>query len=103
MKRLPAPGARLKSAFVSHVAVDDDDPEVMLALLAAVRDTAAARGLDYLVLGLAEGRPLLDAIRENVPCRTYASLIYQVTWPNEHAAAVPPLDARRLHPEAAIL
>lgn len=99
---LPDPGRRLQTAFVSHIAVDDDDGEVFLALLAAIRRDAVAIGLDYLLLGFAQRNPFLDLIRENYRCRHYQSVIYQVVWDDP---AAPPirLDGRCPHPEAAIL
>jgi hypothetical protein len=100
--RLPAPGQQLKCAFVSHLAVDGDDPEVARSLLAAANRDAHRRGVHFFVLGLAERHPLLATIRGQYPCRTYESLIYQVCWTERETEPVQ-LDARILHPEAAIL
>jgi hypothetical protein len=100
--RLPGPGEQLESAFVSHIAVDGDNSEVLLDLLAGVYCDASARNLEYLLVGVAQRNPFLEVIRENYPCREYVSLIYQVGW-DAHAAATGRLDGRCPHLEAAIL
>ena len=100
--RLPRAGQALRHAFLSHLAVDGDDPDVARALLAAaLADAGARRGLDTLALGFAEFDPLLAAAAA-LPHRRYASVLYAVHWP-DGAAAVDALDGRTPHLETAIL
>ena len=100
--RLPSPGSELRSAFLSHVAVEDDDPEAFLALLGDALREAADTDLDCLVTGFAEGHPLLPAVTGFLRGRRYRSLLYAVYW-EDGAAAVRNLDGRVPHLEVAIL
>ncbi len=100
--RLPPPGGEVRSAFVSHVAVDEDDPGTLLALLESARDGAAERGLDYLILGFARRNPLLAVVRRAFPHREYASMLYLVHWEDGTGAAAA-MDDRVPHLEVAIL
>ena len=100
--RLPRPGEQLRSAFVSHVAVDDDDPDLLVALLAAAYNDAVGGPLDCLLLGFARRNPLLRAVEASFQHRQYVSILYVVHW-EDGAAAVDALDGRIPHLEAAIL
>jgi hypothetical protein len=98
---LPNPGQALNYAFISHVAIDDDDALVFAALLRAACNLAAQRGHEYVMLGLCEGHPLRAVVRAYHPM-LYASYIYAVCWDNDrHAAAH--LDSRMIDPEVAVL
>jgi hypothetical protein len=94
--RLPPAGQKLAHAYVSHVAVEGDDAGVFAALLAAARREGAARGLAYVITGLAADHPLLAATHG---ARRYASVLYTVHWDGEP----PGLSGRRVHPEVALL
>ena len=100
--RLPPPGGALRSAFVSHLAVDGDDPDTALALLRGAVSEARARGLDHLVLGLAARHPLCAAVERAFPHREYRSVLYQVYWEDDRER-IPALDDRVPHPEVATL
>ena len=100
--RLPAPGARLESAFLSHLAVDEDDGEALVALVAAGCRNAARRGIDYIMVSLAARHPLASVIRKRFPCHDYVSMIYLVFWEDGRDDA-DALDDRIPHPEVAIL
>ncbi len=100
--RLPAPGARLESAFLSHAAVSEDDEETLLDLVAEGCRQAAARDIDYVMIAFAERNPLARAVRKRFPCHEYVSVIYVVFWDDGRAAA-DALDDRVPHPEVAIL
>ena len=76
--RLPPPGSSLDLAYLSHLAVDGDRPEVAVELIRAARHQAACRGLDYLALSLAESHPLLPAVRRAFPARELSSVLYLV-------------------------
>jgi hypothetical protein len=76
--RLPAPGGQLSAAFVSHLAVPPDAPELFDALLAGLWNEAGRRGLWWLIAGLsAESRWLPRATR-SYPHRRDDSQLYAV-------------------------
>jgi ribosomal protein S18 acetylase RimI-like enzyme len=98
--RLPDPGSLLPHAYVSHLAVDDDDPTLFQALIEAACADARAAGYAYLVLGLAAGHPWLPWLRRRFRAREYPSILYTVHW---DAGESTPLDDRLPHVEAALL
>lgn len=100
--RLPAPGASLESAFLSHIAIHEDDEESLLALVAGSCEQATKRGIDYVMISFAQRNPLARVVRKRFPCHDYVSVIYAVFW-EDGANAVSRLDSRIPHPEVAIL
>lgn len=100
--QLPPVGASFQVIFLSHVAVDDDDPEVFSALLDAGLDCAHRREVGQAVLGLADRHPLAATARARRNPRIYRSRAYLVYWPEGEAAARQ-VDGRPLHLEVAIL
>ena len=103
MPRLPAVGTAIHHAYLSHVAVDGDDPEAFFHLLTSALGDAARVGYTFLAVGLAERHPLLKVVRR-LGCRLeYRSLLYMVYWSDE-TGAVPMLDPSRVpHVEVATL
>jgi hypothetical protein len=102
LPRLPGPGEALAEAALSHAASDADDPEVLLALVAAARAEAHRRGLSIVTLGLARRNPMLRAVQAAFRHLEYRSLLYLVHWEDGMAAAAA-LDDRPAHLEAATL
>ena len=100
--RLPAPGAQLESAYLSHLNVSPDDADAAVALVAAACRQAAERGLDYVMIGLDEANPLYAVLRGRFPTHSYVSVVYVVYW-EDGAQAAADIDGRLLHPEVAIL
>jgi len=100
--RLPPPGTQLAFAYLSHLAVDQDDAEVFEALVGACLRGAARRGLEQLALGLAERNPLAATALARFRSRPFRSRAYLVHWP-DGAAAAHAVDSRPMHLEAAIL
>ncbi len=100
--RLPDPGKRLPHAWISHVAVDGDDPGVFQALIEAAYREARARGYVYLVTGFAARHPWLPWLRRRFRPREYGSVLYAVHR-EDGADAVAALDGRMPHLEVAIL
>lgn len=100
--RLPAPGRALPHAYLSHVAVDDDDAAVFERLLASVLAEARRRRYAYLVAGFAERHPFLAVIRRRCRAREFASVLYLV-YGRDGAQAVSRLDGRAPHVEVALL
>jgi hypothetical protein len=102
MPRLPDPGERLPHAYLSHIAVDGDDPEIFQALVEAAYAEAFARRYVYVVIGLAASHPWLPWLERRFRPRRYESVLYTVDW-GDGAAAITALDGRLPHVEAALL
>jgi hypothetical protein len=100
--RFPDPGTALPHAYLSHVAVDGDDPKVFARLLRAALDEARRRRYAYVVAGFAERHPLLAVARGLCRAREYGSLLH-VVHGEGGAAAASRLDGRVPHVEVALL
>lgn len=100
--RLPAPGEPLPHAYISHVAVDEDDPEIFRELVESAHAEACLRRYAYVVIGFAAGHPWLPWLERRFRSRRYESVLYAVDW-GEGDAAVEALDGRLPHIEAALL
>lgn len=92
-------GEAIALAFAARVCVADDDPGVLRALLRACAAAAAARGLAFLMVGLADDDPLLAVVRRH-PHVTYRSDLVALSWSDDPAAR---LDARVPYVEIATL
>ncbi len=102
LPRLPRVGKSFDHAYVSHIAVDDDDPHVLIHLIEAVREAGSRRGIPSLLLGLAERNAMLGPVRRFFKHRVYRSILYAVHW-EDGAVAVEKLDGRIPHVEVATL
>jgi hypothetical protein len=100
--RLPEPGQRLPHAYLSHLAVDGDDPAIFQALVEAAYAEARARQYVYVVIGLAARHPWRSWLERRFKPRTYSSVLYAVHW-EDGAEAVAALDGRMPHVEVALL
>ena len=100
--RLPAPGGCLESAFLSHLSVDTEDEAGLLALVGEAARRARSRGIDYLMLGLAERHPLVPVVQKRLHCHNYVSMVYVVYWEDGREAASG-IDGRMPHAELALL
>jgi len=98
---LPRPGTELRSAYASLVCIAGDDPAVFESLLREVCAIAAARGFDYLLVGLDTRDPLLDVARAH-PHVAYPSRLYLASWP-DGGPCYEPLDARPAYLDIATL
>jgi len=76
---LTPPGEIMPLAFASCICVADDDPAVMQALISACVKNACGRGKAYLMLGLADGDPLLPAVKRHLHVE-YHSDLYALAW-----------------------
>jgi hypothetical protein len=97
--RLPDPGEALPHATISHVAIDEDDPDVFQALVESAHSEACERRYAYVVIGFAAGHSWLSRLERRFHPRRYESVLYTVNW-GEGAAA---LDGRLPHVEASLL
>lgn len=78
---LPSQGAVLRQGWLSHLACDHDEPAALRVLLPAALARARELGLDQLMLGLADGHPLLPLARAIRHHLDYRSDIYLIRWP----------------------
>jgi hypothetical protein len=100
--RLPPAGSPLRSAYLSHVAVDDDDSEIFRSLLTAGLAHACRRGFPIALTGFARGHPFGAVLAERRSAAKYRSLLYLVHW-DEAQAVVNALQTHMPHPEIALM
>ena len=100
--RLPAVGRPLRQCYISHIAVDDDNPQVFDALLTEAYNDCQRRRFHYLTLGFAERHPLLQVVRNRFRAIVSKSILYTVYWDDGETAASA-LDGRIPHIEVAVL
>ena len=98
---LPPIGRALEFVYLSHVAVDDDRPEVLAALVSEAR-ARLAPDVRYMVTAFSEHSPLLATISRLALHRSYRSVLYLACWPDGRRL-VESIDGRLPHPEVAIL
>ncbi len=99
---LPEVGRPLRMAYLSHMAIDGDDAQVLLPLIRGASARARDRGIRYLTLGLSSRNPMLEAVRQAFTPREYGSALYAVHW-EDGTDAVRSLDSRPCHVEVATL
>ena len=99
---LPPVGRRLEFGYISHLAVDDDDRDVAVALISGVCESARSRGLDYVAIGLPADPPLTAAVRSRFRHRAYQSVLHIAFWPDGEEIANR-LDGRPFFPELGTL
>jgi hypothetical protein len=100
--RLPAPRQPFRFGFASHLAADDDDPQVYAALLRQIYNQAVARRDSYLMLGLAERHPFFPLARRAYPHIDYPSQLYLAGW-GDLESQIECLDDRPVGVEAGVL
>jgi hypothetical protein len=101
---LPAPGQTIHHSYASHLAVDDNNPEVFAALLRAMYLRCQTAEDDYFVLGLSASHPF-HKIARHYPHVTYSNNHYLAAWEESAAleAALSGIAERIPNPEAAVL
>lgn len=77
---LPTPGTPLRYCYISHLAIDDDDPRLFASLLRCAYNETIRRGFDYFLIGLAEANPLRSVLMKNYLHITYPSQLYLMAW-----------------------
>ena len=104
---LPRVGEALRQGWLSHLACDGDEPAALQVLLPAALARARQLGLEQVLLGLADGHPLLPTARGLRRHLNYRSDIYLVHWPHASTDAVNGAergaDSQTLHLELATL
>jgi hypothetical protein len=97
MPQLPRVGSPLHQVYLSHVAVEGDDPADFHSLLDAGLTRARRRGFEVALTGFASEHPIA-AILQRRRAAVYRSLLYTVHW-DDGAAPTPRLP----HVEIAVL
>jgi hypothetical protein len=101
MPRLPPVGSPLCQVYLSHVAVEDDDPALFRSLLAAGLAQAHRRGFEVALAGFASGHPFCTIVKLRRPV-TYRSLLFLVHW-QENAPAAKSISPQMPYPEIALM
>jgi hypothetical protein len=99
---LPPIGAPIHQVMLSHLAVENDAPDVFADLLNAALGEAARQGYGAAILGLAAGRNLADIVRRRHRAIEYRTALYGVYWPGEEKSAAD-LAGSPPHPDIALL
>jgi hypothetical protein len=99
--RLPSPGTALRQVYLSHVAVEDNDPAIFLSLLQAGLTAARRRGFDIALTGFATNHAFAAVARKHRAAE-YRSLLHLVHWPSG-AAEAEALAPRLPHVEIAVM
>jgi hypothetical protein len=87
MKRLPAIGEKLPSAYLSMLGIRGDDGTVLRTLLEAALDLAYRKGMDYLLVGTSERDPLRLVVRSYRHI-LYRSTMYTFSFQHDRAEAL---------------
>ena len=98
---LPEKGGKLKSFYISFMAADDDNPEILESLVRRVYNDSVGQGYHYFLAGLFQGDPLEKAFKAYVGV-TYKTRLYLVCW-EDGVEAVSRIDNRLPYLEAATL
>jgi hypothetical protein len=98
---LPEPNTPLKYSYASHLAVDNDDPDVFRPLLRVLYKHALEQGYGYFMIGLADMNPFRRIVDAYHPLR-YSSQIYLVAW-KDGLSELSHVDARLPALEIAVL
>jgi len=89
--------------YLSHMAADDDNVDLLLPLIDQAR--RAAPGADWLACGFTADHPMRRAIEHRyrrAGLRSYRTMIYLVHY-DDAAGGIAMLDDRRVHLEVATL
>lgn len=75
---MPAPNSVIPMAFLSHIAVDEDNEDDFKLLLDHAIKKAMYKGIEFLVVGFADNHPLRRVVQDDYSIREYLSRIYLV-------------------------
>lgn len=84
---LPTPGAPIRSLYASMVCTARNHTDAYAALMEAAYERAAQSNAAFLLVGAAEGDPLLNAARSYYH-RSYRSTLYTVHWTDDSSQSV---------------
>ncbi len=84
---LPKPGGDLRALTLTYIAIEDQNPVVLRALLASVMRVNLRHGYHLLNLGFAGDDPLLEATEGFPLVQHFVSSLYCITPASEHRQA----------------
>ncbi len=100
---LPKCGTELKSCFISHIAIDEDDPEIFKALLVKCHNVLVNKDIEYMVIGFSDNHPLDEVVASSFRSIPVYSRLYLVSWDEDGIDPIKIVDNRIPSIEAAIL
>jgi hypothetical protein len=77
---LPKINSPLQYCYASHLAIENDDPQIFSSLLRAVYNETNHRGFNYFMIGLSQLHPLRPVLMKSYLHITYPSQIYLMAW-----------------------
>lgn len=102
LPNLPPVGAVIPSAYLSHLAVANDAPAVLLKLVRSALSLAAKRGHGAAVVGFAAEHPFREILRARLGGMEYRTSLYLVHW-QDGAEAAEACDTRPAMPDVGLL
>jgi hypothetical protein len=99
--RLPPAGSALRQAYLSLVAVEDDDVAVFRSVLRAGLTLARRRGFEVALAGFATNHPFASVLQRRHAIK-YRSLLHLVHW-RDTRPAVDSIPSRMPHLEIAVM
>tara|TARA_B100000530_G_scaffold334074_1_gene283258 strand:- start:611 stop:1726 length:1116 start_codon:yes stop_codon:yes gene_type:complete len=100
---LPKKNSKLKSCFISHVAIDKDNPDIFLELLTQCHNFLIQKNIEYMVIGFDENHPFDHIVKSNFKNVPAYSRIYLVSWEGDGIDPLQIADSRLPGIEVAIL
>ncbi|MEO9874526.1 MAG: hypothetical protein ABJM26_15295 [Anderseniella sp.] len=98
----PPVGKPMRMATLSHLAVEDDDPDIFLRLVKAGLRLAKAKRFEQVAMGMASERNLCKHVRMSLRTIEYQTMLYLVHQPG-HKALVDALQPGLAQPELGLL
>jgi hypothetical protein len=77
---LPKVDSPLRYSYASHLAIDNDDPQIFSSLLRAIYNETNRRNFNYFMIGLGETNTLCRVLTKSYLHFTYPSQIYLMAW-----------------------
>jgi hypothetical protein len=99
---LPAVGAVVPMAIISHLATASASAEALATLIKGLFPLARKKQIDFLTVGFAAEDPRWHAIRSSFAVREYRSRLYRVRWPGDGESARA-LHGHLIFPDVALL
>ena len=100
---LPKKNSKLKSCFISHVAIEKNSPDIFLELLTQCHNFLIQKNIDYMVIGFDENHPFDHIVKSNFKNVPAYSRIYLVSWEEDGIDPLQIADSRLPGIEVAIL
>jgi hypothetical protein len=101
MPRLPPSGSKLRQAYLSLIAVEDDDVAVFRSMLRAGLTLARRRGFEVALAGFATNHPFAAVLQRRHAIK-YRSLLHLVHW-RDTRPVVDSIPSRMPHLEIAVM